>query len=404
MTDQQLRDLLRERVAEVTTTDLSRTAWVTGRRTRRRERLAAVGAVAVVSAAVATGITVLGDHGASVRPEPAPATTTPTVDPSPTEDVEPGEVYDPPLSDRPDATYQGVPVWWSPDERQELTLPSVASQLPPVIDLGVRVQAIDYAVAAFSVDEGQEVLLTGPAGGQVAVDISFLDDVTKPNGYHYRPVHEAMLSPTGRYLVFPQDGSVQVYTVADGSWKEIDTGDRTTRFVAWVNDDSFILPDAPGGIGDALDVRGRHAGRLELTPPDPGFDVGQAQPYGRTRTGPIGRAQTWGMGADLPVRHAGEYASQPDFLSVDDQGSPQALAFMWTIGDGSEGGRFKNCCPVASWLDDRSIIYESRQTSPVLVAWTVGTNRFRLVSRIEGAYDLASFTRLWQDLVDPITS
>jgi hypothetical protein len=212
-----------------------------------------------------------------------------------------------------------------------------------------------------------------------------------------------MLSPTGRYLVFPQDGSVQVYTVADGSWKEIDTGERTTRFVAWVNDDSFILPDAPGGIGYAVDVRGQPAGRLELTPPDPGFDVGQAQPYGRTRTGPTGRAQTWGMGADLPVRPAGNYASQPDFLSVDDQGSPLALAFMWTIG-GSEGGRFKNCCPVASWLDERTIVYESRQTSPVLVAWTVGTNRFRLVSRIEGTYDLASFTRLWQDLEDPITS
>jgi hypothetical protein len=400
MTDQMLRDLLRERVADVTTTDQTRAAWVTGRRTRRRERVAVVGAAVVLSAGVATGVSVLGDRGGSVQPAPAPGTTTPT----PSESIDPGEVWDPALSDRPDATYQGVPIWWSPDERQELTLPPVASQLPPVIDLGVRVKAIDYAVAAFSVNEGQAVLLTGPTGGQVSVDISFLDDVTKPNGYAYRPVHEAMLSPTGRYLVFPQDGSVQVYNVAKGTWREIDTGDRTTRFVAWVNDDSFILPDAPGEIGDALSVTGGHAGRLELAPPDPGFDVGAAAPYGRTRTGPRGRAQTWGMGADVPVRHAGKYMSQPDFLSADDEGSPKTLAFMWSIDGGSQGGRFKNCCPVASWLDDRTIIYESRQTSPVLVAWTVGTNQFRLVSRIEGTYDLASFTRLWQDLEDPITS
>lgn len=402
MTDQQLRDLLHERVADVAMPDVTADVWRTGRRARRREQVAVLGAVVAVSAAVATGVTVVGDRGGSVGPAPAPGTPSPTAASS--MEVDPGDVWDPAPSTRPDTTYQGVPVWWSPDERQELTLPPVASQLPAVINLATRVKAIDYAVAAFAVDEGQEVLLTGPSGGQVSVDISFLDDVTKPNGYAYRPVHEAMLSPTGRYLVFPQDGSVQVYKVADGTWREIPTGDRTTRFVAWVNDDSFILPDAPGEIGDALDVRGRHAGRLELAPPDPGFDVGQAQPYGRTRTGPIGRAQTWGMGADLPVRHAGEYAAQPDFLSVDDEGSPQALAFMWTTGDGDDGGRFKNCCPVASWLDDRTIVYESRQTSPVLVAWTVGTNRFRLVSRIEGSYDLASFTRLWQDLEDPITS
>jgi hypothetical protein len=402
MTDQQLRDLLRERVADVTMPDVAADAWRTGRRTRRRERVAAVGAVVVVSAAVATGVTVLADRGGSVGPAPVPGTPLPS--PPATAEVEPGEVWDPAPSDRPDATYQGVPIWWSPDERQELTLPPVASQLPAVIDLGTRVTAIDYAVAAFSVDEGQEVLLTGPSGGQFSVDISFLDDVTKPNGYAYRPVHEAMLSPTGRYLVFPQDGSVQVYKVADGTWREIETGSRTTRFVAWVSDDSFILPDAPGGLGDALDVRGRPAGRLVLAPPDPGFDVGEAQRYGRTRTGQLGPAQTWGMGADLPVRHAGKYAGQPDFLSVEVNGSPQALAFMWIRGDGDGGDRFKDCCPVASWLDDRTIVYESRQTSPALVAWTVGTNQFRLVSRIEGSYDLASFTRLWQDLEDPITS
>ena len=171
-----------------------------------------------------------------------------------------------------------------------------------------------------------------------------------------------------------------------------------------MNDDSFILPDAPGGIGDALSVTGGNAGRLVLAPPDPGFDVGLAEPYGRTRTGAIGAAQTWGMGADLPVRHAGKYMSQPEFLSADDNGSPKTLAFMWSVPNGDAGGRFKNCCPVASWLDERTIIYESRQTSPVLVAWTVATNQFRLVSRIEGTYDLASFTRLWQDLAHPITS
>ncbi len=397
MTDQQLRDLLHERVADVSMPDVTAGAWRAGRRTRRRERLAVVGAVVVVSAGVATGVSVLGDRGGSVQPSPAPGSPTPTADVSP-------PVTQPELSRKPDTKYQGVPVWWSPDETQELTLPSIDSQLPPVIDLGARVTAIDYAVAAFSDVDGRRVFLTDPSGAQLSLDISFLDDVTKPNGYAYRPVHEAMLSPTGRYLVFPQDGSVQVYTIADGTWRRIDAGDRTTRFVVWVSDDSFILPDAPGRLGDAFYVSGERAGRLVINPPDPGFDVGSAAPYGRTRTGAIGAAQTWGMGADLPVRHAGEYVSQPDFLSVDDRGEPKALAFMWKIPGGDQGGRFKNCCPVASWLDDRTIVYESRGTSPAFVAWIVGTNQFRLVSRIEGEYGIASVTRLLTDLVDPPTS
>jgi hypothetical protein len=405
MTDQELRDLLHQRVADVTMPDVTGRAWRSGTRARRRQRLVVVGTTVAVSAVLASGVSVLGDSGRSTQPAPAPATPAGTQAPSPTETPGVDEVWDPPPSDQPDATYQGVPLWWSPDERQELTLPPVDSQLPAVIDLDERVKSIDYAVAAFSSVDGNRVLLTGPGGGQVSLDISWLDDVVKPNGYAYRPVHEAMLSPTGRYLVFPQAGSVQVYSVEEGTWSRIDTGDRTTRFVAWVNDDSFILPDAPGEIGDAIDVRGQPAGRLELAPPDPGFDTGTSAPYGRTRTGPIGRAQTWGMGVPgMPIRDRGMYLSGPDFLSVDDNGSPKALAFMFRITDGSEGGRFKNCCPVASWLDDRTIVYESRQMQPALVAWTVGTNQFRLVSRIEGEYGVASFTRLWQDLAHPISS
>ena len=59
MTDQMLRDLLEERVADVTSRDLSGAAWQSGRRTRRRDRLAVVGAAAVVTAVVATGLALL---------------------------------------------------------------------------------------------------------------------------------------------------------------------------------------------------------------------------------------------------------------------------------------------------------------------------------------------------------
>ena len=46
---------------------------------------------------------------------------------------------------------------------------------------------------------------TRTAGCVERVASTGLDDVAKPNGYGYRPVHHSMLSPTGEYLVFPQD-------------------------------------------------------------------------------------------------------------------------------------------------------------------------------------------------------
>ena len=78
--------------------------------------------------------------------------------------------------------------------------------------------------------------------------------------------------------------------------------------------------------------------------------------------------------------------SDPEFLVA--RGS--VLAFTDQLSDGGFG-RFKNCCPVAGWLDDDTVVYESRQTRAVLVSWRVGSHDFGLVSRIHGAYDVASF-------------
>ena len=213
MTDQQLRDLLHERVADVTTPDLGRAAWVTGRRPVAAN-VCRHGRGAVLSAAVAAAVTVLGDRRHQVRPAPAPRHPVGHVP-----DHQTRQVCDPPLATSRTRRTRACPSGGAPTRSRSSRCPRLLPAAP-VIDLAVRVKAIDYAVAAFSVDEGQAVLLTGPTGGQVSVDISFLDDVTKPNGYSYRPVHEAMLSPTGRYLVFPQDGSVQVYDVAEGTWRQ----------------------------------------------------------------------------------------------------------------------------------------------------------------------------------------
>ena len=94
------------------------------------------------------------------------------------------------------------------------------------------------------------------------VDISFLDKVVKPNGYGYRPVHHSMLSPTGEYLVFPQNQGLRLYTVATGEWSEIDTGDARTLDVSWYADDVIVLPrNGTGSSGPMWTVDGRPGGR-----------------------------------------------------------------------------------------------------------------------------------------------
>jgi hypothetical protein len=295
----------------------------------------------------------------------------------------------------PDATYEGVPVWWSLGQEQEVNLPPVEeAPLPEVIDLGARPQeaTMERAVAAFSV--GDQVLLVDSEGGLVSVSLERLDDVVKPNGYGYRPVHHSMLSPAGEYLVFPQNDGVAVYTVGTGEWRSIDTGDRVTRFVTWVADDAFVLPPTQaGGSGAVYDVEGEPRGDVRSESFEPPFAIGSAQAFGPTRRHDGAEAQAYGMGVPIPVADSAGYLSEPEFIVASAGGATSVLAMMWDVR-GAQQGRFLQCCPVVGWLDDRTLVYESRQADPALVAWTVGTDDFGLVSRIEGQYLLASFADL----------
>ena len=329
MTEQRLRELLRERVAEETMPDYSGRAWRAARVVRRRHRLgAATGVVAATVGVSAVVAAVNSSPPAAERPPPSVADA---------------------QAATPDATYQGVPVWWSPDQHQEQTLRPIDSPLPGEIDLDASTPLLagqlERAVAAFA--RGRSVVLVGPEGQLRTVDVSRLQEVTKPNGYSYFPTDTGMLSPDGTRLAFQQPGQVAIFTIATSMWASADIF---------------------GGDGSAV--------------PDPGFDASAAQQYGEVRDG----AASWGMGALLSVRNPATYLSAPEFMVADGA----VLAFMDLIDNG-QSSRYKDCCPVAGWLDANTVVYESRQTEPVLVAWRVRTGDFFLVSRIRGQYDVASF-------------
>jgi hypothetical protein len=327
MTQERLRELLRERVAEETMPDVSGQAWRRARALRQRHRLGVVAGVAAATVGVSGGLAVLDSR----PPAPTPSSETPV-----------------PVREEPDATYDGVPLWWSPDQLQERDLPMVDSPFPPDIAVGtaapeVRDDPMDRAYAVFA--RGRSLTLVGPDGAVRDVENPDLQEVTKRNGYSYLPTPQ--LAPDGSTVSFRQpDGTAAVYDVARGTWG---------------TDLSYEVSE---------------------NPPEPGIDTGDAQQYGPVVAG----AASWGRGLRLPVRDPGTDLAGSEFMTV----RGRLLAFTERGTDGTDS-RYTDCCAVAGWLDAATVVYESRQTYPALVAWRVGTHDFGVLTRIHGSYDSASY-------------
>lgn len=363
MTDHDLRDLLEERVADLGTRDLSATAWQEGVRRRRRRRAVGVAAVAAVTAAV-MGVAALpgltSDDGPPPGERPAPAGT-------------------------PDAVVDGIRIWWGPDLDEEAGLPRVGSRLPEQVDLDEQAPEAagatgPLATAAYAIldeDRVERLLLVG-ADGNRSLDVSRLEQVAKPNGYRLPPVGATMLSPDGATLAFPQDGAVVLFDVTLGTWREVPVGERSTVGLRWAGARVLLLPN-----GDGLSVDGTPVdvdpSRLAVYGP---WD--QALPHGPQVTDASGlsTAQAYGYGARVPTRPGG-HVNDPETIVVDDSTAPDAL----TISGRGDDGRFKDCCPVAGWLDRDTLVYESRSAEPRLVSWDVGTRDFGLVTTVVGLAD-----------------
>lgn len=381
MTQDRLRELLRERVADETGPDLSARAWQRARVVRRRRRLTVVAGVVAATVAVSGGIAALGGN----PPEPAPAPPAPT-------------------AAEPDTTLRGVPVWFSPDPAEERALPQAdTGVLPPELDASPGAPALAdepveraaVALAVLGEVRLDRLVVVTAAGERRSVDVSGIGEVTKANGYRLWPTGD--LSPDGRHLLFPQPGSVRVLRLADATWSDVPAGSTepgTTYGARWVGDDVFALPS-----GESYDVTGAARGDVVLPSP-PVFPLAdRAAPYGRAATSPRSTrvAQAWGMGTDLPARDPGADLSDPDGIWVDPGRAPgAALSITWPVAG---EGRWKDCCPVAGWLSDDVLVYESHTAEPVLVGWTVATSTFAVVSRIVGVDEgQESYVASWSDL------
>lgn len=357
MTDETLRDLLEERVADLTTRDLADGAWTEGVR-RRRHRRAGVLAGAAAVTAVVVGVATLATGSEPAGPPPSDA----------------------PTSVEPDAVVQGARVWWSPTLVDEAALPQVDSPLPEQIDLDEQAPEAagttgPPARAAFAVLEGDRalrVLLVGD-GPDRTLDVSQLGTVAKPNGYRLPPVSDTMLSPDGRTLAFGQDGAVAFFDVTLGTWREVPT-EGPTHALTWAGPRLLALADGSGLSVDGTPVDLDVPRLTVLGMIDPARPHG---PWVRTADG-LSDAQAFGYGAPVPPRPGS--TSQPETVVVQDTGAPDVL----TISGEPDDGRYKDCCPVAGWLDGDTVVYESRSAEPRLVSWDVGTRTFGRVTTLVG--------------------
>ncbi|WP_151084378.1 hypothetical protein [Nocardioides cynanchi] len=405
MTDHQLRDLLHESVADAAMPDVADRAWEAGGRRRRRRAASAVGGVVSVVLVVG-GLAWAVDHREGNRSAAPTQSTKPTRSTKPTQS---GAPYT--GRNQPDGSYRGTSVWWAPSVGQESSLPYTATPLPTTIDLaspdsGLVGDPVSRALAAFAVTRADgslySIRVLGADGLLRGVDLGTAPDgpaqvqpMRDPEGNLRIRAGESMLSPSGEYLMFPQDGSIRVFRLKGQQWSTIDTGSHSTWDATWTPDDDIVLwdPARPDAHPPVYDVRGRPVTRAGATDDlNPRWD---SDPYGLPRRSASGSlAQSYTSGADVPQPPSlGLSPGQSDWIGI--ASAPDAILVL-----PQEAARQKQCCEAAGWLDRDVLLYESRSSEGFrLLAWQQGTGNFWQVSDVVGwrpGYQsvVASYARL----------
>jgi hypothetical protein len=386
MTDT-LRDLLHESVADSEMPDVTDMAWAAGARARRRHTTTVVAGAVTASLVVAGSVWALDHREGSRAGEPV---TRPSATRSTTPSL--------PLSGqgKPDAEYLGTSVWWAPSVAEESSLAYTTGPLPTTIDLlspdsGLVGDPIGRALAAFATYASNgslsSVRVLGPDGLLRGIDLvpspgepSPVKPMRDPEGNLRVRAGSSMLSPSGEYLMFPQDGSIRLLRLKNQHWSTIYTGTHPTWDATWTEDDRIVLwsPDRPHAHPPVYDVTGARGPRAGATDDlNPRWD---SDPYGLPRRSLNGSlAQSYVAGAPVPQPRALHLsAGQSDWIGV--ASAPDAILVL-----PQEAARQKECCQVAGWLDRDVLLYESRSNEGLrLLAWQQGTRNFWQVSRVVG--------------------
>jgi hypothetical protein len=344
MTDQRLRELLDEHVADLTTVDLVDGAWQQARTVRRRRRATAAAAAAVVAVVGTTAVVASRSDDGTMPPVTSPSGTT-----TPRSDEGPKAVRS--------GTYGGAPVWWAPTTTEEADLPRLdGTALPAVIDLSDGRPAWPGGMRAVALlqlwgDEPGAVVVVGEDGTSYSLDVSRLGRVRDGGGNDYPPVGPMSLSPDGRTASFRQEGALEVYDLVHGGWRTED----------------FRPLDGEGGIA------GPAEGDESYGPT--AWSRGASGARGVYLAGPVPAPTGDQRSVDAIVVVDGTLSGHPLLPPY------PVLAFPDNRAD---DGRWLQCCPPVGWLDNETLLFESRWAEAKVLAWKVGTPDVYRVSDIVG--------------------
>ena len=381
MTEERLRDLLHDTVADTTGhdvgSDLVERAWRRAQGRRRRQQAVAAGAVLVVAAVGIAGVQLLTPQREEqpVQPAPAPVTPPPT-SVSPTADAT-----------RPDTSYQGVPVWWAPED--VAGLPALeGGPLPATIDLATPApdaesDPLTRAVAAY-VDtatlEGPDgaVRLVGVDGEQRDLDISGLHELASDGLTRVSAATRAMLSPDGRTLAFPQDDQVVLFDIPSGGWSGLNV--PAGQDLRWADAGTLFLSrgsSAPG-TGRLVALDGTREGRANIFDVvRPGVDLGRAALVAPWRSSSGGEvAQTYdGVRGTVPGPEG--TGQDQTFVVIRGPGGTRLL----TLGPTDDPG----WALLADWVAPETLAYEVVENDTArVVSWSLGSHDFSVVTTVTG--------------------
>lgn len=277
----------------------------------------------------------------------------------------------------------GVIRWSAPTLVEEPDLPPAESHLPPLIDLtadapDAAVEPLRVARAAFSIPGTERVLLV-QGDERRLLDVSRLA-MQREGKRRIDLVTDRMLSPTGRWLLFPQRDHLWAFEVSAGRWRRLEPENPQGRWllteVAWMRGDTFT---SLRGIG--------------------GKTVGVSLPDLQPQLGP---SLTWSGddGAPFGVHIDGGELAQADGVPTPTGTSihvaPLQSAWQELVIGSELDERPRGCCPMVSFTPDNEVYYESRAgTETRLLRWRVGTDDVGLVTRVTGVAPGTPYVASW---------
>jgi hypothetical protein len=372
MSEAPVRAALQDLADGVAPVDLVGGVWRTAVRRRRRRRaagaVATVACVAAVAVAAGVGSSPLADRA----PRPAHPDRTQHVD--------------------------GHPAWLAPHPGQEPSLPLTRSSLPGKVALsGSRQDGAEPVFAAVaSLDRTGRVTrvrLVDARGHVWRLETETMNLVVDPFASSFGSEAEVSpsytrqsLSPDGRSVAFVTDKGFVVDDIRRSGWSFIETPGADPGLLHtfhWAGPRTLVFGD------QQVDIR---SGRMSAAPLDHGErgPIRMGARTGQARANPSGaRTAQGGAPVDLPP---GLNAGTDTPQGVVVEGKDPALLVLG-------GDRTRSCCPVAGWLDDQRVVYESPTDEGVrLLAWDTASGEVTRLAEMTGlaGSDVTSFA------VDPL--